>query len=281
MTPKTQKILILVVAVLIIALIVMSVFLYKQRPASIGVQDTPVKRVLSLGGGSSQKDYGVKYQAQYANTSKMITTALNVSNIDLEDISAFALTICGKKISKEALYGNLNAIVSQGIIDQPTLTKILSDVAKASMGSTEAKIYITKEIGLDKAKQASAIFCNSEVKKISLEDPAGNADVLSLDSGDPQINKFKITSEFLDPILQKNNIDNEDISKLLSSTCNKSFSLDYAYTTLVNTLIKLNFTEPQTSVLFSSLGKGSSLQTSFSKANPNGNYQNSVQILCS
>ncbi len=281
MTPKTQKILILVVAVLIIALIVMSVFLYKQRSASIDVQDTPVRRVLSLGGGSAPKDYGIKYQAQYASTSKTITTALNLSNIDLEDISAFALTVCGKKISKEALFGNLNAIVSQGIIDQSTLTKILSDVAKASMGSTEAKIYITKEIGLDKAKQASVILCNPEVKKMSLNAPTENSDVLLLDSGDPQIDKFKTTSAFLDPILKKNNIDNEDISKLLSSTCNKPFSLDYAYTTMVNTLIKLKFTEPMTSVLFSSLGSGKSLQTAFSKANPSGNYQNSVQVLCS
>lgn len=279
MTSKTKKIIISAFSILTIILIVESIFLYKQRPSTV-IQNPPVRKVFSLG-GNSVKDYGANFQAQYASTSKIVTTALNLSNIDLDDISAFALSVCGKKISKEALYGNLNAIVSQGIIEQTTLTKILSDVAKASMGSVEAKIYITKEIGLDKAKQASEILCNPEVKKMSLEAPALNSDVLSLDSGDPQIDKFKVTSAFLDPILKKNNIDNEDISKLLSSTCNKTFSLDYAYTTLVNTLIKLKFTEPQTSVLFSSLGSGKSLQTAFSKADPSGNYQNSVQILCS
>ncbi len=278
MTPKTKKIIISAFSILVIILIVESIFLYKQRPSTV-IQDAPVRKVLSLG-GNSVKDYGANFQAQYASTSKIVTTALIGNNIDLEDISAFALTVCGKKISKEALYGNLNAVVSQGIIDQPTLTKILSAVTKASMKSVEAKIYITKEIGLDKVTKASAIFCNPEVKKISTWVDTENSNVLSLDTNTPKIDRFKTTSEFLNPILQKNNIDNEDIRNLLSQTCNKTFSYDGAYTKMVNTVINLNFTESQTSTLFSTLGKGRSLQTAFGAANPGGDYQNSVKILC-
>lgn len=281
---NSQNKIITIGAILLIVVFVTGfTILYEKKKSALNAPKPKITVYMKGNPSSNNTNY---LKQKIASTTTSINSTLVANNIDPNDLVTFANAVCGKTISKEVLYSNIVSLITQGILTQNDLTKILAGVSSKSMTKIEIQTFVVKQLGQEKTTSVSAIFCSTGEKKPSTPPSViktgTTTSLVTLPSTDtgPDANQFSATVAILTPIIKNMNIGTDDITALLSKTCNVKLSTEKAYTNMVNTFVELKFTGQDMTSLFSGLGKGESLQTSFTKVRPQVSTTTTLQKLC-